>query len=165
MTPWTPANPAFSDVVRASFARQSMMATLGAEIVHLAPGEVDLSAPFAPQFGQQNGFWHAGAVASLADSANGYAAFTLAPAGTDVLAVEFKINLLAPATGERFVACGRVVRPGRTLTVCHADVFAEIAAGPGAASGRARNLVATVSSTLMVRFPSALPTEARVTNS
>ena len=161
MQPWTPANPDFSDVVRASFARQSMMATLGAEIVHLAPGEVDLSAPFAPQFGQQNGFWHAGAVASLADSANGYAAFTLAPAGTDVLAVEFKINLLAPATGERFIACGRVVRPGRTLTVCHADVFAEIGAG----SGRARNLVATMSSTLMVRFPSPVPTAARVTDS
>jgi uncharacterized protein (TIGR00369 family) len=152
MKPWTPANPDFSDAVRASFARQSMMATLGAEVVHLAPGEVDLAAPFAPQFCQQNGFWHAGAVASLADSANGYAAFTLAPAGTDVLAVEFKINLLAPATGERFVACGRVVRPGRTLTVCHADVFAETAtAGPGAASGLARNLVATMSSTLMVR--------------
>ena len=166
MSSWFPANAGFADAVRASFARQSMMVTLGAEIAHLTPGEVDLAAPFAPQFGQQNGFWHAGAVASLADSANGYAAFTLAPAGTDVLAVEFKINLLAPATGERFIACGRVVRPGRTLTVCHADVFAETAAGPGAAaSGRARNLVATMSSTLMVRFPSLLPTAARVTNS
>ena len=151
MKPWAPADPAFADAVRASFARQSMMATLGAEIVHLAPGEVDLAAPFAPQFGQQNGFWHAGAVASLADSANGYAAFTLAPAGTDVLAVEFKINLLAPAVGERFVACGRVVRPGRTLTVCHADVFAETGAGSSAAHGPTRNLVATMSSTLIVR--------------
>jgi uncharacterized protein (TIGR00369 family) len=150
MQPWTPADPAFASAVRASFARQAMMATLGAEIVHLAPGEVDLAAPFAPQFGQQNGFWHAGAVASLADSANGYAAFTLAPAGTDVLAVEFKINLLAPAVGWRFVACGRVVRPGRTLTVCHADVFAETAAG-GAVYAPARNLVATMSSTLIVR--------------
>jgi uncharacterized protein (TIGR00369 family) len=134
-----------------------MMATLGAEIVHLAPGEVDLAAPFAPQFSQQNGFWHAGAVASLADSANGYAAFTLAPAGTDVLAVEFKINLLAPAVGDRFVARGRVVRPGRTLTVCHADVFAETDAGGGGASEPARNLVATMSSTLIVRFRSPLP--------
>jgi len=147
MKPWTPHNPNFADAVRASFARQSMMATLGAEIARLAPGEVDLAAPFAPQFGQQNGFWHAGALASLADSANGYAAFTLAPAGTDVLSVEFKINLLAPAVGDRFVACGRVVRPGRTLTVCHADVFAEATAGGAAA----RTLVATMSSTLIVR--------------
>jgi uncharacterized protein (TIGR00369 family) len=153
MSAWTPANAAFADAVRASFARQSMMATLGAEIVHLAPGEVDLAAPFAAQFGQQNGFWHAGAVASLADSANGYAAFTLAPAGTDVLAVEFKINLLAPAVGERFVACGRVVRPGRTLTVCQAEVFAESAAGGAAAHVPARKLVATMSSTLIVRQP------------
>ena len=134
-----------------------MMSTLGAEIVHLAPGEVDLAAPFAPQFGQQNGFWHAGAVASLGDSANGYAAFTLAPAGTDVLAVEFKINLLAPAVGERFVACGRVVRPGRTLTVCQADVFAETSGGAGATSEPARKLVATMSSTLFVRFRSPRP--------
>jgi uncharacterized protein (TIGR00369 family) len=150
MQPWTPADPAFSDAVRASFARQSMMATLGAEIVHLAPGEVDLAAWFAAQFGQQNGFWHAGAVDSLADSANGYAAFTLAPAGTDVLSVEFKINLLAPAVGDRFVACGRVVRPGRTLTVCHADVFAETGAS-GGEPAPARKLVATMSSTLIVR--------------
>jgi len=147
MKPSTPHNPDFADAVRASFTRQSMMATLGAEIARLAPGEVDLAAPFAPQFGQQNGFWHAGALASLADSANGYAAFTLAPAGTDVLSVEFKINLLAPAVGDRFVACGRVVRPGRTLTVCHADVFAEAPAGGAAA----RTLVATMSSTLIVR--------------
>jgi len=150
MTSFTAVNPAFADAVRASFARQSMMATLGAAIVHLAPGEVDLAAPFAAQFGQQNGFWHAGAVASLTDSANGYAAFSLAPAGTDVLAVEFKINLLAPAVGDRFVACGRVVRPGRTLTVCQADVFAETAAVVGAAAP-ARKLVATMSSTLIVR--------------
>jgi len=151
MSSWIPANAGFADAVRASFARQSMMATLSAEIVHLAPGEVDLAAPFAAQFGQQNGFWHAGAVASLADSANGYAAFTLAAAGTDVLAVEFKINLLAPAVGDRFVACGRVVRPGRTLTVCQADVFADSAAGEGAARESTRKLVATMSSTLIVR--------------
>ena len=151
---WTPRDPAFESSVRASFARQAMMATLGARIVHLAPGEIDLSAPFAPAFGQQNGFWHAGAVASLADSANGYAAFTLAPPGTDVLAVEFKINLLAPARGARFRACGRVVRPGRTLTVCQADVFAETGDGDGDAEDDAdggRTLIATMSSTLIIR--------------
>src|SRR5215207_10622595 len=99
------------------------MATLGAEIVFLAPGEVHLAFPFAEKFCQQNGFMHAGAIASVADSANGYAAYTLAPPETDVLAVEFKINLLAPARGAGFLACGRVLRAGRTLTVCQADVF------------------------------------------
>ena len=147
---WNAKDPAFDASVRASFARQSMMATLGARIVHLMPGEVDLAAPYSPGFAQQNGFWHAGAVASLADSANGYAAFSLAPPGSDVLAVEFKINLLAPAQGAGFVACGRVIRPGRTLTVCQADVFAdgddEIARGDAG-----RILVATMSSTLIIR--------------
>ena len=146
--PWTPRNPAFAEVVRESFGRQGMMTTLGAEIVHLAPGEVDLRAPFSGAFGQQNGFWHAGAVASLADSANGYAAFSLAPAGADVLAVEFKINLLAPARGDTFVARGRVLRPGRTLTVCAADVFG--------VTGGESVLVATMLSTIIVR-PAASP--------
>jgi uncharacterized protein (TIGR00369 family) len=120
---WQPRNPGYQNVVRESLSRQSMMTTLGARIGHIAPGEIDLLAPYASQFAQQNGFWHAGAVSSLADSANGYAAFTLAPPGHDVLAVEFKINLLAPAKGDTFLAQGRVVRPGRTLTVCLAEVF------------------------------------------
>jgi uncharacterized protein (TIGR00369 family) len=119
------------------------MATLGAKIVFVAPGEVHLSLPFDPQFCQQNGYMHAGAIASVADSANGYAASTLAPPGTDVLAVEFKINLLAPAQGEGFLACGRVLRPGRTLTVCQADVFST-----GATE---RTLIATMLSTIIVR--------------
>jgi uncharacterized protein (TIGR00369 family) len=140
---WTPKNPAFAQAVRASLARQAHMTTLGVELTHVAPGEVDLRAPFSPRFTQQNGYWHAGAIASLADSANGYAAFTLAPEGTDVLAVEFKINLLAPARGDHFLACGRVVRPGRTLTVCAADVFA--------LAGGERTAVATMLSTIIVR--------------
>jgi uncharacterized protein (TIGR00369 family) len=140
---WEPRNPAFEKVVRESFARQTLMTTLGATITHLAPGTVQLSAPYAPQFAQQNGFWHAGAIASLADSANGYAAFTLAPAGTDVLAVEFKINLLAPARGESFLATGRVLRPGRTLSVCLAEVFA--------LAGRSQSLIATMLSTIIIR--------------
>ena len=119
------------------------MATLNARITRLEPGAVDVTAPYDPRFGQQNGFWHAGAVASLADSANGYAAFSLAPAGTDVLAVEFKINLLAPAEGEAFRAEGRVLRPGRTLTVCRADVF-------GISGGDSR-LVATMLSAIIIR--------------
>ena len=119
------------------------MATLGAEIVFIAPGEVHLALPFAVQFCQQNGFMHAGAIASVADSANGYAAYTLAPPDTDVLAVEFKINLLAPALSPGFLACGRVLRVGRTLTVCQADVFT--------AGATERVLIATMLSTIIVR--------------
>ncbi len=119
------------------------MATLGARIIYVAPGAIDLMAPFAPQFTQQNGFWHAGAISSLADSANGYAAFTLAEEGTDVLAVEFKINLLAPATGTLFVAEGRVLRPGRTLTICQADVYG--------INGAERRHIAILLSTLILR--------------
>jgi uncharacterized protein (TIGR00369 family) len=140
---WIPKNPDYESVVRQSFQRQRIMATLGASVVHIAPGEVDLSAPYAPEFGQQNGYWHAGAVATLADSANGYAAFSLAPPDTDVLAVEFKINLLAPARGAAFVAQGRVLRPGRTLTVCLAEVFA--------IEGPLRTPIATMLSTVIVR--------------
>ena len=140
---WNARNPDFARTVRESFERQTHMATLNARITRLEPGAVDLTAPYDSRFSQQNGFWHAGAVASLADSANGYAAFSLAPAGTDVLAVEFKINLLAPAEGEAFRAEGRVLRPGRTLTVCRADVF-------GISGGDSR-LVATMLSTIIIR--------------
>lgn len=136
-------NPDYQVAVRESFQRQSMMTTLGVTISRIAPGEIDLSAPFAPEFGQQNGFWHAGAVSSLADSANGYAAFTLAPPGHDVLAVEFKINLLAPAKGDTFLAQGRVVRSGRTLTVCLAEVFGF--------DGEQMTPIATMLSTIIIR--------------
>jgi len=140
---WKPKDPAYEARVRESFARQSHMATLGASIVFIAPGEVHLALPFAPQFCQQNGYLHAGAITSVADSASGYAAYTLAPPDTDVLAVEFKINLLAPAKGEEFLACAQVLRPGRTLTVCRTDVFA---------TGMSeRVLVATMLSTVIVR--------------
>lgn len=138
-----PPDPGWEARVRESFGRQRHMATLGITIAHLAPGEVHLAFPYAPQFCQQNGYLHAGALASAADSANGYAAFTLAPPDTDVLAVEFKINLLAPARALRFLACGRVLRPGRTLTVCQADVLT--------ADREERSLVATMLSTIIVR--------------
>ena len=120
------------------------MTTLGAALVHVAPGEVDLGFAARPDLTQQNGFVHAGAISAVADSANGYAAFTLAPAGTDVLAVEFKINLLAPARARCYVARGRVLRAGRTLTVCRADVF-------GIAEDGTEGLVATMLSTIIVR--------------
>jgi uncharacterized protein (TIGR00369 family) len=140
---WPPQNPEYQAVIRESFARQAHMRTLGATMRYLAPGQVELEAPFDPRFTQQNGFWHAGAVASLADSANGYAAYSLAPAGTDVLAVEFKINLLSPARGEAFRATGRVVRPGKTLTVCLAEVVA--------VAGGEERPIATMLSTIIVR--------------
>lgn len=143
-------DPAYEARVRESFGRQSQMTTLGAEIVFIAPGEVHLAFPFSEEFCQQNGFMHAGAIASVADSANGYAAYTLAPPDTDVLAVEFKINLLEPARGTEFLACGRVLREGRTLTVCQADVFAT-AAGE-------RVLIATMLSTIIVRPRNSRPT-------
>lgn len=119
------------------------MTTLGARLVHVAPGEVDLAFDARPDLLQQNGYLHAGVVAAIADSANGYAAFTLAPPGTDVLAVEFKINLLAPARAASFVARGRVLRAGRTLTVCRADVHER--------DGDGARLVATMQSTIIVR--------------
>ena len=140
---WTARNDDFIEMVRGSFARQSLMATLGVRLERVAPGEVDLGLDYRADLCQQNGFLHAGAVSSLADSANGYAAYSLAPAGTDVLAVEFKINLLAPARGERFEARGRVLRPGRTLTVCRCDVVAF--------DGASECLVATMLSTLIIR--------------
>jgi uncharacterized protein (TIGR00369 family) len=128
--------------IRESFGRQRHMATLGVTIAHIGPGGVDLAMAYDERFCQQNGFLHAGAVASLADSANGYAAYTLAPPDTDVLAVEFKINLLEPAQGTGFVARGRVLRPGRTLSVCRADVMT---AGPS------ERLIATMTSTIIIR--------------
>lgn len=99
-----------------------MMTTLGAELVHVRPGEVQIALPFRDDLTQQNGFIHAAAITAIADSAAGYAAFSLMPPGFDVLSVEYKLNLLAPALGARFVATGRVLRPGRTLTVSTAEV-------------------------------------------
>ncbi|MEZ5330856.1 MAG: PaaI family thioesterase [Thermoanaerobaculia bacterium] len=133
----------FAEVVAESFSRQTLMATLGAVLVRVEPGEVDIEVRHAPGLTQQHGFLHAGVLAAVADSANGYAALTLAPAGSDVLAVEFKINLLRPAAASTFVARGRVLRPGRTLTACTADVLA--------VDGAQEELVATMLSTIIVR--------------
>lgn len=125
MTGFTPANPDFAVRVRDSFARQSIMGLLGAELTRVAPGEVEIALPFRDDLTQQHGFFHAGATSTIADSAGGYAAFSLFPEEASVLTIEYKINLVAPAKGERLVALGRVIRPGRTLTVCDLEVFAE----------------------------------------
>ncbi len=109
--------------VRESFARQSFLAAIGAKLIRVGHGEVDIELAPGGHIGQQSGLVHAGVVAAIADTACGYAALTLMPPGSDVVSVEFKVNLLAPARGERVIARGRVVRSGRTITVCSADVF------------------------------------------
>lgn len=131
--------------MRASFARQSLMATLGARLAHIAPGEVDVELAFDDRLTQQHGYLHAGALTAALDSACGYAALTLMPEEAAVLTVEFKVNLLAPAAGERFVARGRVVRAGRTLTVCRGDAVAF--------AGDEERHVATMTATMMALGP------------
>lgn len=114
----------FEQRVRESFAIQKAVRTIGATLERVAPGEVDIALPFRDDLIQQHGFLHAGVIAMILDSACGFAAFTLMPADAAVLSIEFKVNLLAPATGDRFIARGRVVRAGRTITVCQGDAFA-----------------------------------------
>ena len=110
--------------MRRSFARQAFMEYLGVEIEYLSPGETDLALPFRRELMQQHDYFHGGATATIADSAAGYAALSLFPAGIGVLTAEFKINLLNPAVGDLLVARGRVIKPGRTLTVSRSDVYA-----------------------------------------
>ena len=138
---WQVRDPAYAERVRESFAKQAFMATLGASLGPVEPGEVVIELPVREALTQQHGFVHAGALASVLDSAAGYAAFTLMPPGAAVLSIEFKLNLLEPARGERIVARGRVVRSGRTINVCRADAVAF-------ASGR-ETLVATLQGTMM----------------
>ncbi|MEI4472543.1 PaaI family thioesterase [Frigidibacter sp. MR17.24] len=108
-----------------SFARQAMMATLGARLVEVGPGRAVIELPLAPHLGQQQGWAHAGATFAIGDSAAGYAALSLMPAEQEVVTIEMKINLLAPAVGDRLLAEGRVVRAGRRVSVVTAEVFAE----------------------------------------
>jgi uncharacterized protein (TIGR00369 family) len=110
--------------VRANFARQTAMSTIGAELRRVAPGEVDIALPFQATLAQQHGYMHAGIITAIVDSACGYAAYSLMPAGAEVLSVEYKVNFMAPAVGELFIARGRVLRAGRTLTVCAGEVYA-----------------------------------------
>jgi len=116
-----PRNPHFEQVVRNSFAAQQLMKTIGARLARVDAGEIEIRMPFRPDLTQQHGLLHAGVVTSVLDSACGYAALSLMPAGVGVLTVEFKTNLLAPARGEELIARGRVVRAGRTITVCQAE--------------------------------------------
>jgi uncharacterized protein (TIGR00369 family) len=117
------------------------MTTIGAEMTHVTPGAVEIVLPFRADLTQQHGFLHAGIITTIVDSACGYAALSLMPPDTGVLTVEYKVNFLAPAAGERFFARGRVTKPGRTLTVCAGDIFAQ-------QDGHER-LIATMLTTMM----------------
>jgi uncharacterized protein (TIGR00369 family) len=135
-------DPDYAQRVRASFARQGAMVLIGAELIDLGPGRCTIALVPRPEISQQHGYVHAGIVSTLVDSAGGFAGFTLFPAGSSVLTVEFKLNLLAPATGDRIVAEGSVVKPGRTLAITRGEVYAE--------KNGMRTLVALMQQTLMV---------------
>ncbi|WP_029011072.1 PaaI family thioesterase [Azospirillum halopraeferens] len=122
MTRFEPRDPAWEARCRAAFDAQPIVRTLGIVMVRLEPGLCEMRLPFNPDFTQQHGFFHAGMVSTLADNAGGFAAYSLMPAGSEVLAVEFKINLMAPARGEVMIARGRVLKPGRTLTITTVEV-------------------------------------------
>lgn len=111
--------------ILSSFVRQAFMTTLGARLASVEPGQVIIELPFRDDLTQQHGFLHAGAVAAISDSACGYAALSLMPPGAAVLSVEFKVNLMRPAAGTHFRAIGKVIRAGRTLTVCSGEVLAQ----------------------------------------
>jgi uncharacterized protein (TIGR00369 family) len=141
LAPHIAQDPEFESRVRASFDRQRFMATIGARLARVEAGEVDIELNIRDDLMQQHGFLHAGVLATAADSACGYAALSLMPAGVAVLSVEFKVNLLAPAAGDRIVARGRVIRAGKTVTVCWGDVTAH--------AGDTERLVATMVGTMM----------------
>jgi uncharacterized protein (TIGR00369 family) len=141
MTAFIPQDTDYETRVRASFARQRVMETIGARLLKVEPGEVEIELAFREDLTQQHGYLHAGIVAAVVDSACGYAAMSLAAAGAEVLSIEFKLNLLSPAAGESFVARARVKRAGRNVTVCAGDLFA--------LKGDSEKLVATMLATMM----------------
>jgi uncharacterized protein (TIGR00369 family) len=142
-----PQDPNYRVRVENSFARQRAMTTLKITLARLDPGEVELRFPYQEELTQQHGFMHAGILATALDSACGYAAFSLMPPQAAVLTIEFKTNLLAPAQGDFFRVVGRVVKPGRTITVCQAEAFA--------CRENDSKLVASMTGTLMAVFDRA----------
>jgi uncharacterized protein (TIGR00369 family) len=141
MPRFEPKNPNFRKIATDTFERQRAMRTLGISLARMEPGEVDLAMGYSPDFTQQNGFVHAGVITAGLDNACGIAAFTLMPADSDILTVEFKTNLLAPAKGERFAFRAVVVKPGRTLTVCEGRAYA--------VHDGVETLIATMTATMM----------------
>lgn len=142
MADFEPRDADYERRVRESFARQRAMETFGARLLRVAPGEVEIGFDFDEAYTQQHGYLHAGVVTALVDTACGYAALSLTEPGAEVLSVEFKLNLLAPAAAERFVARARVVRPGRNITVCAGDLYALNDGG--------EKVVATMLATMMI---------------
>ena len=134
-------NPSFADDIKQSFAKQTIMSLIGAELTRVEPGVIEITLPYRADLAQQHGYLHAGIVTTIADSASGYAAYSLMPPNSEVLSVEFKVNLLRPAKGETFSAVAEVVRSGKTLTVVRADVFAM--------DRERRDLVATMLGTMI----------------
>jgi uncharacterized protein (TIGR00369 family) len=135
------SNALFAEDIRKNFARQSIMALIGAELSLIEPGVVEINLPYRKDLTQQHGYLHAGIVTTIADSAAGYAAYSLMPAGSEVLSVEFKVNFLRPAKGAAFVARAEVIKPGKTLTIVRADVF-------GVSETGTKELVATLQGTM-----------------
>jgi uncharacterized protein (TIGR00369 family) len=123
MTEFTPLNPDYASVVAASFARQGLMQALGIELAEVGPGRCVLITGHKPDLLQQHGYFHGALIGAMLDSAGGYAAYSLMPPESEVLTTEYKVNFLAAAEGERLVVRGRVVKPGRTLTVASAEAF------------------------------------------
>jgi len=140
-----PRDPLFADRVTQSFNEQAVMQTLNARLISIEPGEVHIEFPYQAALTQQDGFIHAGISSTIMDSACGYAAFTLMPVEARVLTIEFKINLLAPASGETFRALGRVRKPGRSVFVAEGELYAS--------RGGEDKLVATMAGTLMAIYP------------
>jgi uncharacterized protein (TIGR00369 family) len=141
MSQFQPRDPQFEEHVRSSFALQRVMTTIGARLSAVNAGIVVIELPFRDDLTQQDGYLHAGITTTIVDSACGYAALSLMPAGSSVLTVEYKVNFVAPARGEKFIATGRVLRPGRTLTLCTGEV--------NAIDGESRTVVAVIQTTMM----------------
>ncbi len=121
--PFDVKNPDYEQTVRDSFAKQGLMQHLSATLTEVSPGQMTISVPYSPNFTQQHGFFHAGVATSIVDVACGYAAYSLMPPSSEVLTIEFKANFVSPAIGQQLMAKGRVIKPGRTITVCQGDVY------------------------------------------
>lgn len=148
-----PLNPSFAAEIQRSFAAQSIMQPVGAELSRIEPGVVEIALPYRDDLTQQHGYLQAGIITTIADSACGYAAYSLMPAGSEVLSVEFKVNLLRPAKGDKSLAQAEVIKAGKTLTVVKADVYGVSGAAPD------RILVASMLGTMFC-VRNAAPTDA-----
>jgi uncharacterized protein (TIGR00369 family) len=155
MSPFDPQHPSFESAVRESFDRLSLMRTIGASLAEVSAGTVEIVLPFRNDLTQHHGFMAAAVLTAIADVACGYAAMTLMPPASSVLTIEYKANFLAPARGERMIARGRVIRPGRTVTVCAGDVIA--------VDGGTETLVATLLATMIRVAGEDLASAAEVT--